>query len=185
MLYWPKIRTNKSYDFYEQMYVLREITSEATVARWCWWRSKGPRESEKSLSFVRNRYERTQSAIQLMQGLGWEPLETRRLHARLCDKIREIHCRTDINMNSFFPRTMSDHNKQWTLPIIIAHIAFPQQILSPYTYHPLHGWCPNTPCHTPMRRLAGHCINVEVPRWVGKRSIIVEHLEKKKARRKC
>jgi hypothetical protein len=37
----------------------------------------------KAARFVKNRYERTQSATQLLLELGWEPLETRRLHARL------------------------------------------------------------------------------------------------------
>jgi hypothetical protein len=95
----------------------------------------------KAASFVKNHYERTQSATKLILELGWGPLETRRQHARLrllekfrsdffqsdtgeiilalhyivrcdkSDKIREIHCRTDRYMNSFFPRSISDHNK--------------------------------------------------------------------------
>jgi hypothetical protein len=28
------------------------------------------------------------------------------------DKIREIHCRNEREKNSFFPRTIKDHNKQ-------------------------------------------------------------------------
>jgi hypothetical protein len=95
----------------------------------------------KAACFVKNHYERTQSAPQLILELGWEPSDTRRLHARLrllekfrsdlfqsdaaeiilaphylsrCDKgdkIGEIHCRTDRYMTSFFPPTISDHNK--------------------------------------------------------------------------
>jgi hypothetical protein len=37
----------------------------------------------KAARLVKNRYERTQSVTQLIEGLGWEPLETRSLPARL------------------------------------------------------------------------------------------------------
>jgi hypothetical protein len=96
----------------------------------------------KAARFVKNCYERTESVTRLLDELGWESLGTRRLHARLRlldrfrtglfhdevesiiltphyvsrhdkgDKIREIHCRTERYKNSFFPRTINDHNKQ-------------------------------------------------------------------------
>jgi hypothetical protein len=44
--------------------------------------------TSRFFTIVKNRYERTQSVIQLIQGLGWETLETRRLHARLLEKFR-------------------------------------------------------------------------------------------------
>jgi hypothetical protein len=63
-----------------------------------------------------------------------------------------------------------------TLSIKAPNIAFPQQILSPYTSHPLHDWCPNTPCRTSMRQHAEYfvdvhetvpfAINKEVPRYI-------------------
>jgi hypothetical protein len=81
--------------------------------------------------FVKKYYEQTESVTRLLDGLGWESLETRRLHARLrllerfrtgffqgevdniifsshyvsrfdkSDNIREIYCRTDRYKNSF------------------------------------------------------------------------------------
>jgi hypothetical protein len=49
-----------------------------------------------------------------------------------------------------------------TLSMKTAHIAFPQHILSPYNSHPLHGWCPKISCHTPIWRLAGNCVDVDI-----------------------
>jgi hypothetical protein len=85
---------------------------------------------------------RANSVIQRIEGLGWGPTGTRRLHARLKllkkfisdsfqsdttdiiltphyifrsdngEKITEIHRRKNGSVNSFFPRTMSDLNKR-------------------------------------------------------------------------
>jgi hypothetical protein len=41
-----------------------------------------------------NRYERTQSVTQVIEGLGWEPLEIWRLHARLLEKFRAASCQS-------------------------------------------------------------------------------------------
>jgi hypothetical protein len=95
----------------------------------------------KAARFVKNCYGRTDSVTQMLNELGWEPLETRRLRARLrlleqlrmdifksdtenlilephyisrtdrSDKLREMFCRTDRYGNSFFPRTIRDFNK--------------------------------------------------------------------------
>jgi hypothetical protein len=96
----------------------------------------------KAARFVENSFERTESVTRLLDGLGWESLETRRLRTRprlherfrtglfqseveniiltphdvsrfyKTDEIREIPCRTDRYKNAYFPRTINDHNKQ-------------------------------------------------------------------------
>jgi hypothetical protein len=55
---------------------------------------------------------------------------------------------------------LSTHNKHYTSHHNDRHTTFPQHILYPYTSHPLHGWCHNTPCHMPTRRLVGYCVDV-------------------------
>jgi hypothetical protein len=95
----------------------------------------------KAARFVKNCYGRTESVSKLLEELKWEPLRARRLRARhsllkklgtetfrgdteniiltphyisrseRSDKIREIRCRTDTFKYSFFPRTISEHNK--------------------------------------------------------------------------
>ena len=96
----------------------------------------------KGARFVKRRYDREISVSGLMKELEWEPLEKRRercrhnlfhklrtnsftvemsditkspnyvSHRDHQDKIREIDCRTDRYKESFFPRTIREHNRK-------------------------------------------------------------------------
>jgi hypothetical protein len=95
----------------------------------------------KAARFVKNCFGRTQSISKLLEELNWEPLLIRRFRARhsflkklrtetfrgnteniiltlnhisrseRSDKIHEIRCRTVTFKYSFFPHTISEHNK--------------------------------------------------------------------------
>jgi hypothetical protein len=65
----------------------------------------------KAALFINNRCEGTHSVTQLIKELGWEPLETRTLHARLLDKFMSDFFQTETAVIMITPQYISRSDK--------------------------------------------------------------------------